>query len=192
MTDSGHVLCPSSGSCHHIVASSLLSGHGWQACPIYFATFCANYRPGGPGGRVSVYCICGHNFLAMTRLLIQRRHYKFQWCTVPKVIDFPTYNTKYSGENEILLGIVRVVSHFVLYLGNVDYFLDSAPPLPTPRLEQGFGEIGNNQEQPSWNFLNLNTSFKETVSQDLLAKIHYLGTIGFCYWHAHFFIYFII
>ena len=34
-----------------------------------------------------------------------------------------------SGENEILRGIFRVVSrfplHFVLYLGNFDFFLDS-------------------------------------------------------------------
>ena len=39
------------------------------------------------------------------------------------------YNTKCSGEIEILRGICRVVSgltlHFMLYLGNLDYFLDS-------------------------------------------------------------------
>ena len=49
--------------------------------------------------------------------------------TVPKVIDFPRYNTKWSGENEILRGIFQVVSrfplHFMLYRGNLDYFLDS-------------------------------------------------------------------
>ena len=41
--------------------------------------------------------------------------------TVPKVIDFPRYNTKCSGENKIQGAIVRVVYrfplHFVLYLG---------------------------------------------------------------------------
>ena len=45
--------------------------------------------------------------------------------TVPKVINFPQYN----GQNEILGGIFHVVSrfplHFVLYHGNLDYFLDS-------------------------------------------------------------------
>ena len=49
--------------------------------------------------------------------------------TVPKVIDFPRYNTKCSGEHEILRRIFRLVFrfplHFVLYLGNFDYFLDS-------------------------------------------------------------------
>ena len=49
--------------------------------------------------------------------------------TVPKVIDFPRYNMKCSGENEILRGICPVVSgfplHFLIYRGNVDYFLDS-------------------------------------------------------------------
>ena len=48
--------------------------------------------------------------------------------TVPKVIDFLRYNTKCSGENEILFGIFRVVSrfllHFVVYFGNLDYVLD--------------------------------------------------------------------
>ena len=55
-------------------------------------------------------------------------------CTVPKVIDFPIYKTKSSGENEILCGILRVVSrfslHFVLYLGNLSYFSDSVIPHP--------------------------------------------------------------
>ena len=36
--------------------------------------------------------------------------------TVPKVIDFPRYNTECSGENEILRGIFRVVSRFPLHL----------------------------------------------------------------------------
>ena len=49
--------------------------------------------------------------------------------TVTKVNDFPRYNTKCSGENEILLGIFRVVSrfavYFVLYLENCNCFLDS-------------------------------------------------------------------
>ena len=39
--------------------------------------------------------------------------------TVPKIINFPRYNMKCSGENVILLGIVYVVSrfplHFMLY-----------------------------------------------------------------------------
>ena len=49
--------------------------------------------------------------------------------TVPKVIDFPRYNMKCSGENVILRGIFHVVScfplHFMLYRGNFDYFSDS-------------------------------------------------------------------
>ena len=55
--------------------------------------------------------------------------YKFVYYTVPKVIHFPRYNTKCSGENKILKGIFCVASrfplHFVLYLENFDYFLDS-------------------------------------------------------------------
>ena len=50
--------------------------------------------------------------------------------TFQKELYFPRYNTKWSGENEILRGIFRLVSrfplNFVLYLGNFDYFLDSA------------------------------------------------------------------
>ena len=49
--------------------------------------------------------------------------------TVPKVIDFSRYITKCSEENEILCGIFCAVSgfplHFVLYLGNLYYFLVS-------------------------------------------------------------------
>ena len=49
--------------------------------------------------------------------------------TVPKVIDFPRYNMKCSGENVILHGIVHVVSgfppHFMLYRGNLDCFSNS-------------------------------------------------------------------
>ena len=43
--------------------------------------------------------------------------------TVPKVIDFPRYNMKCSGEIVILRGIVHVVSgftlNFMLYRGNI-------------------------------------------------------------------------
>ena len=46
--------------------------------------------------------------------------------TVPKVIDFPRYNMKCSGDNVILRGIVHVVSgfplHFMFYRGNLDCF----------------------------------------------------------------------
>ena len=46
--------------------------------------------------------------------------------TVRKVINFPRYNMKCSGENVILHGIVHVVSgfplHFMLYRGNLDCF----------------------------------------------------------------------
>ena len=51
--------------------------------------------------------------------------------TVTKVIDFPRYKMKCSGENEILRGIVHAVPHFplhfMLYRGNLNYFLESAP-----------------------------------------------------------------
>ena len=46
----------------------------------------------------------------------------------PKVINFTRYNTKCCGENEILRGIFvysavsRFALHFVLYLGNLDFF----------------------------------------------------------------------
>ena len=49
---------------------------------------------------------------------------------VLKVIDFPRYNMKCSGGNEVLCEIFRVVFgfslHFMLYRGNLDYFLDRA------------------------------------------------------------------
>ena len=52
-----------------------------------------------------------------------------QLYTVPKVIDFPRYNMKCSGVNQILRGIFHGVSrfplHFMLYRGNFDYFFDS-------------------------------------------------------------------
>ena len=52
-----------------------------------------------------------------------------QLYTVPMVIDFPQYNMKCFGGNEIPRGIFHVVSgfppHFMLYRGNLDYFFDS-------------------------------------------------------------------
>ena len=64
----------------------------------------------------------------MCKLLVLIR--AFQLHTVPNVIDFPRYNMKCSGGNEILRGIIRAASrfplHFMLYLGNLDYILDSA------------------------------------------------------------------
>ena len=46
--------------------------------------------------------------------------------TVLKVIDFPRYNMKCSGENVILRGIVHIVSgfplHFMFYRGNFECF----------------------------------------------------------------------
>ena len=52
--------------------------------------------------------------------------------TVPKVIDFPRYNMKCSGENVILRGIVHVVSgfplHFMFYSGNLDCFSNRVVP----------------------------------------------------------------
>ena len=54
------------------------------------------------------------------------------WYTVTKVIDFPRYNTKCSEENETVRGIFHEVSlfplNFVLYRGNLEYFLDSVWP----------------------------------------------------------------
>ena len=47
--------------------------------------------------------------------------------TVPKVIDFPRYNMKCSGGNEILShSVSRVPLHFMIYRGNLEFFLDSA------------------------------------------------------------------
>ena len=50
----------------------------------------------------------------------------FSCYTVRKIIDFPRYNMKCSGENVILHGIVHVVSgfplHLMLYRGNLDCF----------------------------------------------------------------------
>ena len=52
-----------------------------------------------------------------------------KYYTVPKEINFPWYNMKCCGENLILRGIFHVVSyfplHFMLYRGNLDYFLHS-------------------------------------------------------------------
>ena len=49
--------------------------------------------------------------------------------TVPKEIPFMRYNTKCSGENVILGGIVHLISffplNFMLYRGNLDYLSDS-------------------------------------------------------------------
>ena len=46
--------------------------------------------------------------------------------TVPKKFDFPRYNMKCSGENEILGGIVHIVLcvplHFMFYRVNLDYY----------------------------------------------------------------------
>ena len=50
--------------------------------------------------------------------------------TVLKVIDFPQYNMKFSGENVILRGIVYVVSrfplHFMLCCRDLNCFSNSA------------------------------------------------------------------
>ena len=50
--------------------------------------------------------------------------------TVLKVIDFPRYNMKFSGENVILRGIVYVVSRFPLHFmscrRNLNFFYNSA------------------------------------------------------------------
>ena len=48
---------------------------------------------------------------------------------VPRVMDFPRHNMKWSRENEKLCGICHVASrfplHFIKYRGNFGYFLDS-------------------------------------------------------------------
>ena len=50
------------------------------------------------------------------------------------VLDFPRYNTKCSGEHEILREIFHAASrfplHFVLYPGNFDHLLDSVHVRP--------------------------------------------------------------
>ena len=55
--------------------------------------------------------------------------YRCRLHTIPKVIDFPRYYMKCSGENVILRGIVHVVSgfplHFTLYRGNLDCFFNN-------------------------------------------------------------------
>ena len=57
--------------------------------------------------------------------------------TVPKVIDYPRYNMKRSGENVIVRGIFHVLScltlHFMLYRGNLDKFLDIVGPGAAPK-----------------------------------------------------------
>ena len=58
-------------------------------------------------------------------LLKKPKKLKFLF-TVSKVIDFPRYNMKCSGENMIQRGIFHVVSgfplRFMLYRGNLDCF----------------------------------------------------------------------
>ena len=71
---------------------------------------------------------------SMTVLVFVHRYRNFfsiQY-TVTKVVDFPRYNIKCCGENMILQYteyFMYVVSHFpihfMLYRGNLDYFLDS-------------------------------------------------------------------
>ena len=67
--------------------------------------------------------------LATVHPWIRVQDRKFLHCPKSTVIDFPRHNMKCSGENETLSGIFHVVSrfplHFVLYKGNLDYFLDS-------------------------------------------------------------------
>ena len=68
--------------------------------------------------------ICGGENYFIAR----RQTEPFVRYTVPNVIDFPRYNMKCNGENKILRGTFHVVScfplHFMLYRGNLDYFLD--------------------------------------------------------------------
>ena len=57
--------------------------------------------------------------------------------TVPKVINFPRYNMKCSGENVVQRGIFHVVLcfllHFMLYRGNLHYFSDRVELGPVTR-----------------------------------------------------------
>ena len=65
---------------------------------------------------------------AVRDTLAKQRWEDGRW-SVPKAVDFPRYNMKFSGVNVILRGIFHVVScfplHFMLYHGNLDYFSDS-------------------------------------------------------------------
>ena len=72
-----------------------------------FLIYCIAYR-----GRIE-----RHNWLENQALSIFFKNYIDPWIdssTVPKVIDFPRYNMKWSGENVILRGIFHVVSRFPL------------------------------------------------------------------------------
>ena len=105
-------------TCGGVALCALTSCVFIQLDQLYGATNCR-----GGGGR-------GDFFRENSNITMNhhRLHSKIFY-TVPKVIDFPRYNTKCGGENEILGRIFCEVFvfylHFVLYLGNLDYFLDS-------------------------------------------------------------------
>ena len=92
-----------------------------------------------------------------------------KWPTILQAIDFPRYKMKCSVKNEILYGIFRVVSRFplpfLLYLGNVDYFLDSAFPF-FPALEN----VMHIQNIPRQNVQGTNRPKGQIVPRDKTSQ----------------------
>ena len=70
-----------------------------------------------------------HLTLCKKPILISSQSYNTGTCTVPKVIDFPRYNMKCSGDNvdttRNISCSISFSSTFHVYRGNLDYFMDS-------------------------------------------------------------------
>ena len=92
-----------------------------------------------------------------------------KWPTILQAIDFPRYKMKCSVKNEILYGIFRVVSRFplpfLLYLGNLVFFLDSAFPF-FPALEN----VMHIQNIPRQNVLGTNRPKGQNVPRDKMSQ----------------------
>ena len=128
-----------SGFCMYILHSAYLA-----QIPDIYRCICSNRDMLGFFTRrfrlflVWVECIKEHILVGLSIHSYTYICYIYVPHTVPKVIDFPWNNTKCREENEILCGIFRLVSrfpqHFVLYLGNFAYLLDSALGIVGPIL----------------------------------------------------------
>ena len=106
--------------------SLLISGLG-RRINIYIFFFIGTKRPEFYSFKVSIFrkITLGLQLIKEEQIKVCKKYLY----TVSKVFDFLRYDMKSSGENETLRGIFHVVSrfplHFMIYRGNLDYFLDS-------------------------------------------------------------------
>ena len=109
--------------------SLLISGLG-RRINIYIYFLIGTKRPEVYSFKVSIFrkITLGLQLIKEEQIKVCKKN-TYILCTVSKVFDFPRYDMKSSGENETLRGIFHVVSrfplHFMIYRGNLDYFLDS-------------------------------------------------------------------